>query len=136
MNVRNCRKCGRVYNYVVGPNMCPACREEMDKKFNEVKEYVREHKGALIQEVADVCEVEVSQIHQWLREERLELMEGSGIVLHCENCGTAIYCGRFCQRCKSDMARGFNRAITPQAAPQPELTANKSSKEKDRMRFL
>lgn len=136
MNVRNCRKCGRVYNYVVGPNMCPSCRDAMDKKFTEVKEYVREHRGALIQEVADVCDVEVAQIHQWLREERLELMEGSGIVLHCETCGTPIYSGRFCNGCKNDMARGFNRAITPKAAPRPEPAANKSAKDKDRMRFL
>lgn len=134
MNVRNCRKCGRVYNYVTGPNMCPSCREAMDKKFGEVKEYVREHRGASIQEVSEVCEVEVGQIHQWLKEERLELVEGSGIVLHCENCGTPIYSGRFCQNCKNDMARGFSKAIAPAAKPQPEPAKN--THEKDRMRFL
>lgn len=134
MNVRNCRRCGRVYNYVTGPNMCPSCREAMDKKFGEVKEYVRAHKGASIQEVSEVCEVEVGQIHQWLKEERLELVEGSGIVLHCENCGAPIYSGRFCQNCKNDMARGFSKAITPTVKQQPEPVKN--AREKEKMRFL
>ncbi len=135
MNVRNCRKCGRVYNYVTGPNWCMSCREAMDKKFSDVKEYVREHKGAGIQEVAEACDVEVPQIHQWLREERLELVEGSGIVLHCESCGVVLYSGRFCQNCKNNMARGFNRAIAP-APARPQPAPDKSQKDKDRMRFL
>ncbi|MBQ7955038.1 MAG: flagellar protein [Lachnospiraceae bacterium] len=134
MNVRNCRKCGRVYNHVVGPTICPACREQMDKKFGEVKEYVREHRGATINEVSEKCEVEVQQIHQWLREERLELMEGSGIVLQCESCGAVIYSGRFCQGCKNGLARGLNKSIAPapKAAPEPV----KQTRDKDKMRFL
>ena len=67
MNVRNCRLCGRIYNYVAGPNICPNCRDGMEAKFQEVKEYIREHKGCGIQEVADACNVETGQIRQWLR---------------------------------------------------------------------
>ena len=30
MNVRNCRKCGKIFNYIAGPFVCPACREELE----------------------------------------------------------------------------------------------------------
>ena len=52
MNVRNCRKCGRIFNYVVGPILCPRCVEEQEKVFQVVKEYVIEHHGADIAEVS------------------------------------------------------------------------------------
>lgn len=133
MNVRNCRKCGRIFNYVMGPFICPACREQNEAKFQEVKEYVREHRNTVIQEVADACDIEVSQIHQWLREERLELVEGSGIVLICEGCGTAIMSGRYCEKCKRDLTSGFKEAI---AVKPKEPEKKKDQKERDRMRFL
>lgn len=134
MNVHNCRKCGRIFNYVVGPYICMSCREEMDKKFTEVKEYIREHRGVGIQEVSEACEVEIGQIHQWLREERLELLEGSGIVLQCENCPTIITSGRFCAKCKKEMTMGLRNAIRKNepVAPEPK----KDPKDKERMRYL
>lgn len=59
----------------------------MEAKFQEVKEYIRANPGVGIQDVAENCDVEPSQIQQWLREERLELTEGSAIYLQCEKCG-------------------------------------------------
>lgn len=87
MNIRNCRMCGHIFNYVAGPILCPHCREKMEAKFQEVKEYIRANPGVGIQDVAENCDVEPSQIQQWLREERLELTEGSAIYLQCEKCG-------------------------------------------------
>lgn len=85
MNIRNCRMCGHIFNYVAGPILCPHCREKMEAKFQEVKEYIRANPGVGIQDVAENCDVEPSQIQQWLREERLELTEGSAIYLQCES---------------------------------------------------
>ena len=114
MNVRNCRKCGRLFNYAMGPIICPQCREALEEKFKEVKAYISEHNGCGIQEVARECDVEVSQIQQWLREERLQFSEDSMVQLTCESCGTTIRSGRFCDKCKNEMANGFQKAITPQ----------------------
>ena len=68
MNVRNCRKCGRIFNYVMGPIVCPRCKEEQENKFQEVKKYVQDNRGADIHEVATECDVDPSQIRQWIRE--------------------------------------------------------------------
>ena len=52
MNVRNCKKCGRVFNYVMGPVICPRCKENQEAKFNEVKEYVRDLREAMLSRIS------------------------------------------------------------------------------------
>ena len=109
MNVRNCRKCGRMFNYITGMPVCPTCREAMEAKFQEVKEYIREHKGAGINEVADACEIETAQITQWLREDRLELAADSAVMINCEKCGAPIRSGKYCDKCRANMTNSLNR---------------------------
>jgi uncharacterized Zn finger protein (UPF0148 family) len=87
MDVRNCRKCGRIFNYVTGPVICPECREKQEEKFQEVKKYIMENRTANIPQIAKDCEVETSQIQQWIREERLEFSQDSDLGIPCENCG-------------------------------------------------
>lgn len=135
MNVRNCRNCGRIFNYVVGPIICPSCRDELEKKFQEVKEYIREHKNAGIQQVAEECDVSTNQIHHWLREERLEIVEGSSITLNCEKCGAMILSGRFCEKCKHEMTSGLQNAFRSESNSGVQ-EPRKSLKESPKMRFL
>ena len=134
MDVRNCRRCGKLFNYVTGPFICPRCRDEMEVKFQEVKTYIREHPGVGMQEVSEECEVDKSQIYQWLREERLELAEGSMITLNCESCGRPIKSGKYCEHCKRDLTMGFRQAITKPREPEPARSAEKDSS--SRMRYL
>lgn len=132
MNVRNCRKCGRLFNYVSGPFICPRCRQDMENKFQEVKTYIREHPGIGVQQLSEACEVETNQIYQWLREERLELTADSAVGLNCENCGKAIKSGRYCENCKHDMAADFKKAIGKTGSVAAPVKKDNSSK----MRFL
>lgn len=134
MNVRNCRKCGRLFNYAIGPIVCPGCKEALDAKFKEVKEYIQKHPGCSMNDVAQDCEVETSQIQQWLREERLEFTNDSMVQLSCESCGTSIRSGRYCDKCKAELTNGFRSAIQTQRQAQPEPTKNTSDKNK--MRFI
>lgn len=132
MNVRNCRKCGRIFNYVAGPPICPACREEAEAKFQGVKKFVQEHQNVGIPEIARECDVEVNQIQAWIREERLVFAADSPIGIECEGCGAMIKTGRFCDKCKNDIARGFN----PQVKKEPVQQMKKETKEAPKMRFL
>lgn len=135
MNIKNCRACGRIFNYVAGSVICPACREGLEAKFQEVKEYVREHKGAGIVEVAEACNVEASQIRQWLREERLEVTEDSAMFLNCESCGAPIRCGRFCDKCKASMKKDFRNIMDSQRTKQLQPRRDKEDGN-PKMRFL
>ncbi|MDE7207267.1 MAG: flagellar protein [Lachnospiraceae bacterium] len=134
MNVRNCRKCGKLFNHVMGMPICPACKDALEKSFQEVKKYIRENRMADIMEVSEACEVEVSQIKQWIREDRLEFTEDSPVKLPCENCGAFIRSGKYCEKCKRDMANNLSSAIEKpkRVIEQPKKAQSTGNK----MRFL
>ncbi len=133
MDVRNCKKCGRMFNYAMGPVVCPRCREDLEEKFQEVKKYVYEHQGCGIQEVSEECEVSTQQIKQWLREERLEFSSDSQVLINCEKCGSPIRSGRFCEKCKNDMTHNLQSAYKKATVT---VQKPKESKDNPKMRFL
>jgi hypothetical protein len=126
--------CGRIFNYYSGVPLCQICKEKMEQKFQEVKEFIRQHPGVSIPEVSETCDVEPSQIRQWLREDRLELTQDSPIRLQCEGCGVEIRSGRFCDKCKGQTISGLKTMLdADKPKPQPKT---KSEKDRERMRFL
>ena len=134
MDIRNCRNCGNIFNYLSGPIVCPACKESLEAKFQEVKLYIEEHPGVGIKQVSDACDAETSQIQQWLREERLEVTENSAIYLNCESCGAPIRSGRYCDKCRNNLTNGF-KSVIRSSQPVQELEKKKPD-EKNKMRFL
>ncbi|MDD3172807.1 MAG: flagellar protein [Herbinix sp.] len=132
MEVRNCRGCGKIFNYMSGPPLCPTCSAAMDKKFEGVKEYVYDHPGVGIQDVSEEMEVSIPQIKQWIREERLSFAEDSMIGLECEGCGVTIKTGRFCKECKDKLAKGLTD-LYPQEKP---VQQPKETNDGNKMRFL
>lgn len=136
MNVKNCRGCGKIFNYVVGPFLCQSCREGMEVKFQEVKEYIRSNPGVGINEVSVACDVPASQIQQWLREERLEVTENSPIFLSCEACGANIRCGKYCDKCKNYMTSGFKQVMNSYKSQTGEKTHGGVDKDNPKMRYL
>ncbi len=131
MEVKTCKMCKRLFNYLAGPPICPGCKNKLDEKFVQVKEYVRENPHAGITEVAEANEVPASQIRRWIREERLSFSDESGVGLDCESCGKIIKSGRLCEECKSKLLGNFNDMYR-----QDESIVAKKHREAARMRFL
>ncbi len=134
MNVRNCRMCGRIFNYIAGQPVCPACKEKLEIKFQEVKHYVQNNKDTSLASVAEACDVEEGQIRQWVREERLVFAEGSALGIECESCGKFIRSGRFCEKCKNEMVNTLTNAVK-----KPDLGFQQKKpdlKDNPKMRFL
>ena len=100
MDVKNCKSCGRLFNYMSGPVMCPNCQRKLEEKFQQVKQYLDENPNSSVNQVAEAMDVSVKQIKQWIREERLALSQPSADGILCEHCGTPICSGRFCDKCK------------------------------------
>lgn len=117
MNVKNCRKCGKMFNYIVGEPICPLCREKNEEKFQEVKKFIQDNKKANINEICEACDVDQKQVRQWVREERLVFSEDSPVKINCEGCGAQISTGRFCARCKKDNVNNFGAASKSAEAP-------------------
>ena len=135
MNVRNCKKCNKLFNYIAGPPICPVCKEDLEKKFQEVKKYIQDHDSVPMTVVAEECDVDIAQLRQWVREERLVFAEGSGMAMECELCGASIITGRYCEKCKAETMNDLLGAGRPSGI-QPIQQQRKSSTENPRMRFL
>ena len=133
MDVRNCRKCGKVFNYIGGVPVCPQCKQQQEEDFQKAKEFIRANPNTTVAVVAEECEIDIQMIRQWLREERLTFgsLESSDLV--CENCGTKILSGRFCDKCKSSVAKGLTDAIKK---PEIEKPVQKKEPGGNKMRFL
>lgn len=134
MNVRNCMKCGKIFNYAIGRPICPACKDKMDEKFRIVKEYIREHKIATMTEVCEECDVDASQIRQWIREDRLQFSDDSPIKIPCEGCGKMIGSGKFCPACAANLANGLSSTIKKPVIQ--EENKFKKAPHDNKMRFL
>lgn len=132
MDVRNCRSCGKIFNYIGGMPICPSCQSELEARFGQVKEYIQTNPNASIPEIAEANDVTVMQIEKWIREERLVFADDSPIGIECENCGANIKSGRFCPKCKDTVANGFNSLYKT----EPKLDPKKDARDRARMRFL
>lgn len=113
MNVRNCKKCGRIFNYAAGQVVCAECKKDLEIKFKDTRLFIRRNPQASIQMVSEECEVEVKQIKQWIREERLSFSKDSDVGIECEKCGVNIKTGRFCDACKADTLNDLNSVRKP-----------------------
>lgn len=132
MEVRSCRRCKRLFNYLGGQPICPTCRDEIEKIFYNVKEYIRENPHAGIRQIATDMEVSTAQLRQWVREERLQFSEDSDIALQCENCGAKIFTGRYCEKCKTNLANNLNKAFSGE---KPDNSVGKKVSTGNKMRF-
>ena len=110
MEMRNCKKCGKVFASI-GDKICPDCKREEDELFIKVKEYIYEHPHASIKEIAAETEVDEEIILRYLREGRIEVAEDSVSTLTCEKCGKVIRTGKYCVDCQKKLYNTLNAAM-------------------------
>lgn len=130
MDVLNCKSCKRLFNYIGGPMICPACRDKLEKKFLEVREFIRDNPGKNIAEISTEMDVSVQQIKTWIRQERLSFTAESNVTIECEKCGRPIRTGKYCEKCKKNLVN------TLQGLYDHETPSMRREKEVDRMRHL
>ena len=110
-DLRNCKRCGRLFNYIGGNPICSSCKDEDEADFQKVKKYLYENPGATISQVTSSLDISVEQIKKYLKEERLEIVGDDGIfTLLCEKCQKPIHTGRFCETCSRELTVGLSSA--------------------------
>lgn len=129
MDVRNCKKCKSLFHYKGDP-LCPQCTKEMEEKFSQVKEYIRDNPNSTLAQVAEENDVPTQQLKRWVREERLTFSKDSGVVIQCENCGKTILTGMYCKECKRTMTNQL------QGLYSEKKTVEEQKKTSARMRFI
>ncbi len=131
MEVKTCRRCNKMFQYITGKPVCPKCKKEEEVIFQQVKEYLRENVGASAEEVSEATEATISMIQGFLREGRLEVTVDSPLAMTCEQCGTKIRTGRMCDKCKANLANGLS-GVAKGMVKVPEV----KQEPKERMRSL
>ena len=134
MEVKVCRKCRNLFNYVVGDCLCSECKGYTDDAFQKVSKYIDEHDDVSMAQVSASCNVAMSQIETWIKEERLHTIDEQKIYSVCESCGKPIASGNFCNLCKRQLLGGIKNAFdsdrTGRVAPNTHKNGNLQ------MRFL
>lgn len=120
MNIKNCKKCGKIYNYD-GFSICYHCRNEENEIFQKVREYIYDNSDADINKVSEATEVPTKKILEFLRQGKLEIKEGSNLILDCERCGEPIKLGRFCNSCVNEIGRELKGVLREDKEKQEEL---------------
>ncbi len=133
LNIINCKKCGRIFQQITSRRICPDCEKALEDKFLEVRDYIRQNPNVSIMEVSREKEVSVEQIKQWVREERLLFTNAEGSGIECVMCGIPITTGKYCARCKGEMAHTLGNAYEK---PKVVLQPQQPSSSKGKMRFL
>ena len=136
MDVRTCRRCKKLFNYLVGPIICPVCRDAIEEEFQTVKKYISDNRKCDIADVAEACDVDPQQIRQWIREDRLQFSEDSMVGINCELCGAMIRSGRYCDKCRTQMTNNLNRAFGIDQNKKSDSPSAPVSKGAAKMRFL
>lgn len=131
MDVRNCKKCKKLFNYDGDP-LCPTCAKEMEDKFYEVRDYIYKNPTASMSMVAEDNEIPIQQIKKWVRQERLIFSKDSGISIDCESCGRPILTGRYCKECQRKMKDKLSGIYVEKV----EVKKEGKSSSKGKMRFL
>lgn len=124
MEVKVCKNCRRLFNYIYGPELCQDCiiivsnhdKEQTNKestvtineliredkeKHTKVKDYIMVHPKATIVQISKANEISAAKLLEWIREDRLEFSEDSKDAwFECAKCGKKIKSGRMCYQCK------------------------------------
>ncbi|NLY42399.1 MAG: MerR family transcriptional regulator [Clostridiaceae bacterium] len=134
MNMKNCARCGKLFTHIAGPPLCVKCREEDEKDFKKVKEYLYEHRGATVTEVATDLDIPVARLKRFIKEGRLEVIEDSNLLIQCERCGISIKSGRYCDRCTIELTKELKKAANESVNISKQILDRSERDEK--MRYL
>ncbi|NLK86718.1 MAG: MerR family transcriptional regulator [Clostridiaceae bacterium] len=136
-DVRNCRKCGKIYNYIGGAPLCPSCKELDEADFKRIKEYLYDNPKASVTQVSVDLDVSVEKIKRFLKEGRLEIAGDDGnLILECENCGRSIKTGRYCVECERSLTSSLRSAASQFKSELESQSQNTGRSNAFGMRYL
>ena len=107
--LKNCRRCNKVFLYLAGLPICPACIKEDEEIFDKVSFYIRDHPGVPLTVVSKELDISYDRLMKYVKEGRLQVRAENGeIYKFCEKCGEMITQGRFCKHCEDHISNVFD----------------------------
>lgn len=132
MEIKSCKKCKNLFQYVTGRVICPHCLKREEELFIKVKDFLRAHPGATMQMISEETKVAISLIESFIRAGRLEIAPHSPIGIPCESCGSMIRTGKYCNACTAKLTNQFSELAKEFVPKQREQEERKAA----RMRYF
>lgn len=134
MSIRNCKRCGKIYQYDGVHKICNNCRIQLEKDFEKVKEFLKENPNSSINIVSEETGVEKKTIIEFIKNDRLiaEDLE-IDVTLKCQRCGTEIKHGKYCDKCISDMKDEIESATKKKEKPNKRKNGRENMHVSDRI---
>ncbi|MBO8164278.1 MAG: flagellar protein [Brevibacillus sp.] len=122
----NCSRCDALFVQTVR-DVCPKCYQEIEHEYEKCAKFLRkrENRGATIYQLSDATGVSVKQITRFIREGRISVLENPNLGYPCDNCGTMIQSGNYCNTC----AKSLKRLIEQQLEVDKRLEEEHRSKD-------
>ena len=105
----------------------------LQDRLDTALDYLEEHPDTSVEQTAADNDVTMKQIRQWVKEERLILSSATVAGIVCEKCGKPIRTGRFCDKCKENMASQLESMYDK---PKPGADIKTAEPGGNRMRYL
>ncbi len=104
MTIRNCKKCGKIYQYDGVHKICLECRRKEEEDFEKVKEFLRDNPNSGINTVSQETGVEKKTIIEFIKNDRLIAEDIEiDVTIRCQRCGKEIKHGKYCENCISEL---------------------------------
>lgn len=101
MEIKVCKNCRRLFNYIFGSELCPECSREIfvykmdedeheenttlnpnvlkeEEKFEQVKLYIERNPKASVAKIVEDNDIALTKIFEWIKEGRLQISEELG----------------------------------------------------------
>lgn len=107
-----CKMCNGKMKYLSGGKyQCELCEAFDYDDFGKVKNFLEEFGPASTSVISKVTGVPEQVISDFLKEGRIQVVDTGKSYLKCENCGTPIRFGRFCQKCTVSMVTDIENSL-------------------------
>lgn len=115
--MRNCRRCGKVF-ISFGSPICPECIEKEEEQYEVVRQYLIENPNVSVSEVSDSTGVPPELIIEFLRRGLLMTVPSSRIDQKsvCIICKRPLESGRICPQCQKALLTMAGDSTTSEGA--------------------
>ena len=128
-----CEQCkGKLFHIGGGQYECEKCKNIVLDDFGKVKQFLEENGPSPAPIISQHTGVKIEIIDMFLKNGRVEIIEGSKYYLQCEKCGCSIRSGRFCIDCAKERVQGIQHIYFNEVGDKPKTSAEHQGK----MHFL
>ncbi|MCM3750188.1 flagellar protein [Paenibacillus pasadenensis] len=131
MNLDNCPRCGRLFakNF---RDVCPNCIREIDREYDECRDYLRKYRGATINELSEQTNVSIRQITKFIKEGRISLLDAPNLSYPCEVCGILIREDHMCDSCRLRLRGDVQRMKDSETENKRNISVQRAYRIKDK----